>query len=84
MVISVAGSCMMPSSSTASASRPAPGMPLTTKATPISSIWIKAMPTTPCATARMVAVQSMASRGPRSGPNTREAICLALRVPSSP
>ncbi|MNY69989.1 hypothetical protein D3C86_2080220 [compost metagenome] len=46
-VIRVAGNCMMPSSSTARASSPAPGMSLRTKATPISSIWMKAMPTTP-------------------------------------
>ncbi|MCY1218358.1 hypothetical protein D9M72_303030 [compost metagenome] len=83
-VISVAGNCAMPSSSTAMASTPAAGTPLITKPMPISSIWMKAMPTTPCATARMVAVHSVAMRGPRSGPKMREAICTALRLPASP
>ena len=79
IVISVAGNCMMPISSTASASSPAPGMPMTTNATPISSIWMNAIPTTPCATARIVAVQRSAICGPFSGPEMREAICTALR-----
>ncbi|MNL43093.1 hypothetical protein D3C87_1655880 [compost metagenome] len=80
----MAGSCMMPRSSTTSASTPAPGTPLSTKPMPISSIWMKAMPTTPCATARMVAVHSAAMRGPRSSPKMREAICSELRCPFSP
>ena len=42
------------------------------------------MPTTPSATARIVAVHSAAIFGPLSGPLTREAICTALRLPLSP
>ena len=57
---------------------------MSTKPTPISSIWMKAMPTTPCATARIVAVHSAAIFGPLSGPKMREAICTALRWPLSP
>ena len=82
-VMMVEGSCMMPSSSTASASSPAPGMPLRTKPMPISSIWMNAMPTTPCATARMVAMHSSVIFGPLSGPEMREAISSALRWPVS-
>ncbi|MCY1440341.1 hypothetical protein D9M71_566130 [compost metagenome] len=75
---------MMPSSRAARASRPAPGIPMATKPTPTSSIWMKAMPTTPWATARMVAVHSVAMFGPLSGPEMREAIWTALRLPLSP
>ncbi|MNI69732.1 hypothetical protein D3C73_1254990 [compost metagenome] len=75
---------MMPSNSTARASKPAPGTPWKTNPRPTSSIWINAMPTTPSATARMVAVHSAAILGPRSGPLTREAICTAARLPDSP
>ncbi|MDT4855385.1 hypothetical protein FQZ97_897380 [compost metagenome] len=78
------GSCMMPRISTASASRPAAGTPLTTRPTPISSIWMNAMPTTPWATARMVAVHSSASSGPRSGPEMRVAMATAVPLPLSP
>ncbi|MCY1302385.1 hypothetical protein D9M70_520390 [compost metagenome] len=83
-VIRVAGNCMMPSSSTPSASSPAPGMPLTTKPRPTSSIWMKAMPITPSATARMVAVHSSTILPPRPGPDRRMAMRRALCVPFSP
>ena len=84
MVISVAGSCMIPSNNIPSASNPAAGTPLKTNPRPTSNIWIKAMPTTPSATARMVAVHSAAMLGPLSGPLIREAIWIALRLPASP
>ena len=84
MVISVAGSCMMPSNNTPNASNPAAGTPLKTNPRPTSNIWMKAMPTTPSATARIVAVHSAAILGPRSGPLMREAIWTALRLPASP
>ncbi|MCY1237677.1 hypothetical protein D9M72_503850 [compost metagenome] len=79
IVISTTGNCMIPSSRTISARRPAPGMPMNTKPSPTSSIWMNAMPTTPWATARMVAVHSWAICGPRSSPEIREAIFTALR-----
>ncbi|MNE80916.1 hypothetical protein D3C80_1775270 [compost metagenome] len=83
-VIKVAGNCMMPSSNTANASSPAPGTPLNTNPSPTSSIWMNAMPTTPSATARMVAVHKVATWGPFSGPLIREAICTEARLPASP
>ncbi|MNT54084.1 hypothetical protein D3C72_1912180 [compost metagenome] len=55
-----------------------------TRATPTSSIWMKAMPTTPWATARMVAVHNAASCSPRCGPATRVAIATAARWPVAP
>ena len=57
---------------------------MTTNPIPINSIWMNAMPTTPCATARMVAVHSSAICGPFSGPEMREAISTALLWPVSP
>src|SRR5258707_1178141 len=54
-VTKVAGNCTMASTSTMSARKPAPGIPIITKPIPTSSIWMKAMPMTPCATARIVA-----------------------------
>ncbi len=83
-VISVAGAWAMPSIRMTMASIPAPGTPLITKPTPISSIWMKAMPITPWATARMVAVHSLASGLPRSSPDTRMAMRWAAISPRSP
>lgn len=70
---------MMPNSNTIKARMPAAGTPMITSATPINSIWIKAMPTTPCATARMVEVHSSAICGPRTGPEIRVVIATAVR-----
>ncbi|MNE31921.1 hypothetical protein D3C80_1255120 [compost metagenome] len=83
-VTSVAGACAMPSMRMTMASIPAPGTPLTTKPTPISNIWMKAMPITPCATARMVAVHSVAKGLPRSAPETRMAMRWVAISPRSP
>ncbi|MNH33709.1 hypothetical protein D3C79_942490 [compost metagenome] len=83
-VTRVAGAWAIPSMRMTMASMPAPGTPLTTKPTPISSIWMKAMPITPCATARMVAVHNLAKGLPRSSPDTRMAIRCAATSPRSP
>ncbi|MNC65822.1 hypothetical protein D3C75_1161510 [compost metagenome] len=75
---------MIPINSATMASSPAPGTPMSTKPTPTSSIWMKAIPTTPWATARMVAVHNTVMLGPRSGPDSRVAMAMALRSPFSP
>ncbi len=51
---------------------------------PTSTIWMKAMPTTPCATVRTVWVQSLATSGPRSLPKMRLLMRSVARCPSSP
>ena len=82
--IKIVGSWVMPSSNTTSDSSPAAGTPIATRPIPTINIWIKAMPTTPWATARMVEVHSAASCAPRSAPEMREAIATALCCKLSP
>ena len=45
---------------------------------------MKAMPMTPCATARIVAVESPLKLSPRSRPMTRSKMARLPRVPASP
>ena len=46
--------------------------------------WMKAMPITPWATARMVATDSTVNSSPRSGPTMRPKIARLARSPASP
>jgi hypothetical protein len=59
---------------------PANGTPAIISETPMNSAWMQAMPMTPEATARTVAVDSWVNSLPRASPATRSKIaCMAWR-----
>ena len=62
------------------ASTPASGTPASSRHRPTMMAWMKATPMTPCATARMVAVDSMVNSSPRSGPTMRAKIAWLARL----
>ena len=66
------------------ASTPAQGMPAISRQIPTMMAWMKATPMTPCATARMVAVDSLVNSTPRSGPTMRVKIASQARLPALP
>ena len=77
-VTSSAGTWAMPRTSTITASTPAHGTPAISRTTPTRMAWIKATPSTPWATVRMVAVDRLAKALPRAVPTMRAKIAWLL------
>ena len=83
-VISSAGACTIPSTSTTNASSPANGTPAIINNKPRTMAWMNATPRTPNATARMVAVDSFANSSPRPVPKMRSKMALVPLAPDWP
>ena len=79
-----AGTWAMPSTRTMTASTPAQGTPAMSRQRPTMIAWMKATPSTPLATARMVAVDRSTNSAPRVPSTTLSKIERIARAPDSP